>query len=370
MEQVYNEKRDCCGCTACFNGCPVGAITMIEDEEGFKYPKINQDKCIDCYWCKAVCPFLNYEELKEGDKKELYYGKSKDTEVLMNSTSGGAFTGISDLILEDKGTIYGAIFDDEFKVIHASAKNEDERNKMRKSKYSQSDLGEIFKEVRDHLTKNEKVLFTGTPCQVAGLKGYLNQLKWDENLFTVDLICHSIPSPKVYRDYLKLIEKEEGSKIEKVDFRTKDRPWIRDNSNRGFSYKVENSDEMVIKDFFYKMFFNWKTIMRPSCERCPFTDTKRVSDITIADYWGIEEYAPELYDEKGVSSLLVNTEKGEKLLEKLEEKLELERRDFKEALEHQSRLKEPIEFPKTREKFWEDYKKIGLEGIIKSELEY
>lgn len=370
MEQVYNEKRDCCGCTACFNGCPVGAITMEEDDEGFYYPLINQDKCIDCHWCQAVCPFINSEELKEEKGKELYLGIHKDENILKDSTSGGAFTGISDLILDDGGFVYGAVFDEDFKVVHVEASSKDKRNEMRKSKYSQSFLDEIFKSVRDHLTKNEKVLFTGSPCQVAGLKGYLNQLKWDENLYTVDLICHSIPSPKIFSSYLDYLEKKEDGKLEKIAFRTKDIPWSRNNSNRGFTYKIEGSDEIKKDDFFYKMFFHWKTIMRPSCERCPFTDINRVGDITIGDFWGIEKYDENLYDERGVSSIMVNSEKGKELVERLSEKIKINKRSLSESIENQNRLKEPVKYPDSRDEFWEDFHNLGLQTIIEKNKKY
>lgn len=370
MEQVYNEKIDCCGCTACYNGCPMGAIEMGADSEGFSYPIINQELCIDCNWCRRICPFINSDELKEGEVLSYQYAKNKNVDTLMKSTSGGAFSAISDVILEDGGVVYGATFDENFKVVHSKATTVDERDAMRKSKYSQSDLGEVFKEIQDLLTRNIKVLFVGTPCQVAGLKGFLSNLKWDENFYTVDLICHSIPSPKVFADYLKLIEKEEKGKITWVDFRYKDRPWTRENSNQGFKYKIAGSDEIRTKDLFYKMFFKWKTIMRPSCSICPFTDTKRVGDLTIADYWGIESYEESLYDDKGVSCIIVNSEKGKNLLPKLGDKLVLVERDFKEALEHQGRLREPTEFPDTREVFWRDYGEIGLEGIIESGKEY
>ena len=370
MEQVYKEKIDCCGCSACYNGCPVGAIKMEPDSEGFSYPIIDQELCIDCYWCRRICPFINSEESKEDKVISYYYAKNKDEDTLMNSTSGGAFSAISDLVLEAGGTVYGAVFDENFVVKHVGAINIDDRNRMRNSKYSQSELGEVFKEIQDLLTQDKKVMFSGTPCQVAGLKGYLNNLRWDENLILVDLICHSIPSPKVFSDYLKLIEKEEGGKITWIDFRYKDRPWTRENSNQGFKYKISGSNDIKSKDLFYKMFFKWKTVMRPSCSICPFTDTKRTGDLTIADYWGIETYDKNLYDEKGVSCIIVNSTKGEGLINSLREKMHLMERDFNEALEHQGRLKEPTEFPDTRAQFWDDYDSIGLDGIIISGREY
>ena len=367
MYQVYNEKHDCCGCSACYNGCPVKAIEMIEDSEGFKYPKIDEDICIDCNWCRRICPFLIADSLKEKEEKDFYYLKHNDENVLFNSTSGGAFSAISDSILEEGGIVYGAVFDENFVVKHIGANTLEEKNKMRKSKYSQSDLLNVFSEIKNHLHKGKKVMFSGTPCQVAGLKSYLDTLKWDKNLLLVDVICHSIPSPKVFRDYIDIIEKEEGKAITWIDFRYKDVPWTRDHSNRGFKYKLEGSDEIHSKDIFYDLFFKLKTITRPACEKCPFTDVIRVSDITIADYWGIEKYSKDLYDQMGVSSIMFNTDRGRDYLEKISNRVKVIKRDIKESLNEQQRLKEPIKYDQEKRKsFWEDYEKIGLEGIIRN----
>lgn len=368
MDQVYNEKKDCCGCSACYNGCPVSAIEMVADFEGFQYPVINEDLCIDCYWCRRICPFINSGELKE-KLPTLYYSKHKEESILLDSTSGGAFTGISDLVLKENGVVFGAVFDENFIVKHIGANNKELRNKMRKSKYSQSELGILFKEIQDLLTRNIKVLFTGTPCQVAGLKGFLNNLKWDENLLLVDLVCHSIPSPKVFSDYLNLIEEEEKKKITWIDFRYKDVSWSRENSNKGFKYKTEGSDEIKTNNLFYEMFFQWKTIMRPSCEICHFADIHRVGDLTIGDYFGIEEYDKSLYDEKGVSFILVNTEKGKYMLDKLENQMVISKRNLDEIIKHQERVSEPVKFPEDRKDFWIDYEKIGFKNLIKNWME-
>lgn len=364
MKSVYQSKADCCGCSACFNTCPVQAISMQRDDEGFLYPVIEQSKCIDCEKCVEVCPIASGKDYKANHTPKFYAAKHKSEDVLMKSTSGGAFTAISDAVLAEGGTIYGADFDHEFNVVHRRAENEDQRNRMRISKYAQSDLGDIFLQVREDLANKRSVLFTGTPCQVAGLRAFIGNSPLAQNLYLCDLICHSIPSPLVWRDYKSILEKEFGGKLVEVQFRSKMVDWKRGNSNKSFMFKTSNSNEIHTDDRFYKLFFGAKTIMRPSCETCRYTDIHRVSDITIADYWGIEKYAPQWMDTKGVSLVLVNTAKGAKIFEKCNVALMTEERAAKEALAEQQRLSRPVKYTENRKEFWDNYKKHGLESCF------
>lgn len=364
MERVYSTKENCSGCSACYNICPTKAITMKPDEEGFLYPVIDEGLCIDCYSCVNVCPLITEGNNKEKTTPDFYVAKHKSEKVLMNSTSGGAFTAISDVILGLGGVIYGVDYDDEFKVLHRRAENHEGRNRFRISKYVQSNLEDIFTQIKKDLEDGRKVLFTGTPCQAAGLRGFIGDSKLTENLYVCDLICHSIPSPIIWEDYKKLLEKEHGGKLTSVQFRSKIIDWTRENSNKSFLYTTSGSEEIHNDERFYKLFFGLKTITRPSCSECRFTDIHRASDITIADYWGIEKYAPEWMDTKGVSVILVNNEKGADLLEKCSEGLFYEKRAKEESLTEQQRLREPVQFPENRAEFWEDYKKHGFEHII------
>lgn len=364
MERVYLKKENCCGCSACYNICPTQAISMKPDEEGFLYPVIDQSLCVDCNSCVNVCPLICEGNYKEKTIPEFLVAKHKSEEVLMSSTSGGAFTAISDAILRENGVVYGADYDDKFHVLHRRAENQDQRNQMRISKYVQSNMGDIFQQIKKDLSNNKKVLFTGTPCQNAGLKSYIGNSPLIENLYLCDLICHSIPSPLIWEDYKKLLEKEYGGKLTSVQFRSKVRGWSRKGSNRTFIFTTSNSQDIHNDERFYKLFFGEKTIMRPSCEHCKFTDIHRVSDITIADYWGIEKYAPEWMDKKGVSLILINNKKGLKLLEKCSEELKYEKRPKEESLAEQQRLSEPVKFPESRKKFWDDYRKYGFDHII------
>ena len=364
MEQIYLEKKDCCACSACFNVCPTDSITMTSDSEGFLYPVIAQDLCIDCNRCREVCPLITEGSYKEESIPEFYVAKHKNVDVLNKSTSGGAFTALSDAILAQDGIVYGVDFDDEYRVLHRRSVNYEERNRMRISKYVQSDMTNIFQEVKKDLENGKKVLFTGTPCQNAGLRGYLSASNLTKNLYSCDVICHSIPSPLIWEDYKRLLEKEHGGILTDVQFRSKIIEWSRENSNNSFLFKTSSSEKINNDDRYYRLWFGTRTVCRPSCYDCHFTDIHRASDITVADYWGIEKYAPEWMDVKGVSVILVNTHKGEELLHKCDKSLEYEKRPMEESLNEQQRLSEPTKIPENRAEFWQDYEKFGFEYII------
>ena len=200
MEQVYQHKKDCSGCTACQNVCPNNAITMQPDSEGFLYPVIDQKNCINCNLCRNICPFTNSEGLKNGGQQTCYSCVHRDEAVLKNSTSGGAFTALSDYILENGGVVYGADFDRDYNVCHSRAVTKEQRDRQRVSKYAQSDLQGVFFKVKEDLQNGKTVLFTGTPCQVAGLKAFMPR-HLTANLYLCDLICHSIPSPLIWKEY-------------------------------------------------------------------------------------------------------------------------------------------------------------------------
>lgn len=366
MESVYSAKEKCTGCSACYNICPVGAITMEADEEGFLYPQIDQSICIDCFRCVNICPVIKKGNYKYDNQADYYAAQHKSEAVLRKSTSGGVFTAISDAVLKQNGIIYGAVFDNQLQVVHGKAVEKSKRNKMRISKYVQSKLGDTFKEIKDYLQAGKLVLFTGTPCQAAGLKAFIESEKLTENLYICDLICHSVPSPLIWEKYKELLEKEKGSKLEKVQFRTKKYAWSRKNSNKGFLYKTKAESKVYEDDRFYELFINKETIARPSCSECPFTDQKRVSDLTIADYFGIKKYNPDFYDPLGVSLILVNSTKGRELFSESKKDLKYQKRPSKEALTEQQRLSKAIDFPEIREDFWKDLRKFGLEYVLKN----
>ncbi|WP_018701593.1 Coenzyme F420 hydrogenase/dehydrogenase, beta subunit C-terminal domain [Anaeromusa acidaminophila] len=366
MERVYEAKTDCSGCGACARLCPEGAIAMIADEEGFLYPHIQQEHCVDCGVCKLRCPLEKKGHFKEAGRARFYAARHRSREVLEQSTSGGAFTAVSDAVLRQGGVVYGADYDEAFHVIHKRAETASQRDRMRISKYVQSDLGETFVQVKADLQSGRKVLFTGTPCQAAGLRSFLQGSPELLNLYVCDLICHSIPSPYIWEAYKMLLEKENTGKLTHVQFRSKKDGWSRDNSNKGFLFSIDGETVRREDDRFYQLFFKVKTITRPSCSRCRFTDVQRPSDMTIADYWGIEKYRPDWFDSMGVSLVMVNSPQGAALLKQCREELLFEERPAAESLQEQQRLSRSGALPLARERFWEDFRQFGLEYVLKN----
>lgn len=366
MESVYLEKEDCCGCSACYSVCDQQAISMKPDEEGFLYPQVIQEQCIDCGRCRRVCPTIQEDNYKEKSSSRFYVARHKSEDVLRQSTSGGAFTAISDAVLRQGGVVYGADYDGNFRVFHVRAETYAQRDRLRISKYVQSEIRDTHLQIKEDLANGHIVLFTGTPCQAAGLRGFIGKSPLAGRLFTCDLICHSIPSPLIWEEYKCLLERENGGKLVSVQFRSKKHAWSRENSNKGFLFTTDNNPEIQEDDRFYQLFFKVGAITRPSCSQCRFTDIRRASDLTIADYWGIEKYSPEWYNPLGVSVVLVNSPKGEELFEMCRQELFAEERPREEAINEQNRLREPARFPKNRHRFWEEYRCFGFEYVIKN----
>lgn len=356
---VFEEKNSCCGCTACMNSCPKKAIIMKEDEEGFLYPSINKELCVECGICKSVCPFIDttsYDRLLE---IEAYGAKHKSDDIRMQSASGGIFTAISDKILASGGVVYGARFDENFNVIHSRATNKIDRDKFRGSKYVQSFLGFIFKQVKRDLEEGKYVLFSGTPCQVAGLNNYLK--KDYEKLITCDIVCHGTPSPKIFAEFIEYMEKRQQSKIIDLSFRDKEQGW--ENQKWKIEYKngkafVESDDLRIYRRLFYKHY-----IHRPSCHNCKFTNLERPSDITIGDFWGDKESISKIIDNKGISLVLVNSIKGKIILQDIKNDIELISCGVGRCMQPQ--LEYPTEVAENRNDFWDDYNYKGFEYVAK-----
>ena len=304
---VTEKKNQCFGCNACYNICPVGAISMKEDDEGFLYPFIDKTKCTNCGLCKKACPSLNKSETYNGNGKNPdCYAVMADDEIRLKSSSGGAFTLIADYILDKGGYVCGVVWDKNGKAIHKITNDKKEYEKMKKSKYVQSDPLNVYSEIKKLLEDNKLVLFTGTPCQVAALNVFLG--KNYDNLLTVDLICHGVPSPKVWRQYLK--ETINDEEFVNADFRDKNAGWtvyLTTTTTTTNVYKCDMQNDYYLKSFLKNM------CLRPSCGTCPFTSTQRESDITIGDFWAIERFDKKLNDKKGTSVVLLNNEKGKKL---------------------------------------------------------
>ena len=349
-------KYLCSGCTACKTICPVNAIEMVRDEEGFKYPVINKEKCIECNICKDVCP--NVKKSSENNMLEAYGAKLKDLESRKTSRSGGVFIALSDYILNQNGIIYGSALNKDFSVSHLRATTPSERDLFKGSKYVQSDMKDIINQVIQDLKSGKKVLFSGTPCQVSGLLSVIPK-EIQENLFTIDLLCHGVPSNMVYEDFLKYIEEKEKKKIKEFIFRDKSFGW-----STHYETSIFEDGSKITTGIFKSLFYG-HNILRPACFKCNYANTNRPADISIADFWGIDKINPEFYDEKGVSLAIINTKKGKSIFEKVKQEIDIAECSLEDCIKYACMLRCPSEEPETREEFWEDYKKESFENIIK-----
>lgn len=350
---TISDKKNCCGCTACASKCPKHAITMREDDEGFLYPFVDERICIDCEICLNVCPIIGGNHHKETAR--FYAVKHLSEDVRKCSSSGGVFSAIAETFIAGGGVIYGAAYDEQFIVKHIRVDSMD-WIRLRTAKYVQSDLRGVFNQIKDDLAAQREVLFTGTPCQVDGLKHFLSGSNTDK-LVTIDLVCHAAPSPKVWRDYLSLVGGKMGS-IKSVNFRNKENCGWHNSTVR----IIGKNDEIMIDDthsvgFYSQLFFSSLSI-RPSCLSCQYANLKRCGDLTIGDYWGVEKYYPELDDDKGVSLVLVNSQKGISLMERGAEQCELVSIKQEEAMQPQ--LMQPLADSGNRTVFWSTYKRFGL----------
>ncbi|MCL2354896.1 MAG: Coenzyme F420 hydrogenase/dehydrogenase, beta subunit C-terminal domain [Oscillospiraceae bacterium] len=362
METYFstNYKPSCYGCKACEQICLKDCIDMQFDEEGFEYPEIKQEKCVKCSMCENVCP-INSTYIKEDflEEADIYATTNKDEETRSKSSSGGMFTIYSDYILEQGGVVFGAVFDDAFKIIHKEAKTKEAAEEFRGSKYAQSDSREIYKDIKKYLSIGKKVLFSGTPCQVAGLYSYLG--KDHENLFTIDLICHGVMSPGVFKDYLSYVNKKNDNyDIKEIKFRSKVYGW----GNCFMHIEYKNGQKYIrreLEDLCFRA-FSKNIAQRPACYDCRFSKSKREADITIGDYWGVEKHKPHLYDLRGVSLLFNNSRKAQEIFEKVKDKMEDEKCKLEEVL--QPNLIGPTKKNALREEFFEVYGNDGFEKAI------
>lgn len=345
------EKKDCCGCGACANICNHKAISMIPDEMGFLYPYVNLKNCINCGLCDNVCSF-NDNYINENVENPLFYGvRHKSNNVVKNSRSGGAFIAVSDWILNNGGAVYGVGLDEHFCAVHKRAVTKEERDEFCGSKYVQSNLNDVFKQVKSDLKNGLIVLFTGTPCQTSALWQYIGG-RVPDNLYLLDIICHGVPSPAIWMDNIKLIEKVYRGKITNVNFRNKN---IYGWSNHVETYNIRNKiiAKWAFTDLFYK-----HLIIRECCSNCHYANLKRPSDITIGDFWGWEKVCPEFNkDDLGVSLLICNTKKGIELFNKCKGSLDFVLANKEICL--QPNLIHPTKLNKAYLSFKEDYANKG-----------
>ena len=358
------EKENCCGCTACAEVCPVHAIKMKADEEGFSYPYVEKDMCIQCGKCDRVCGFVPVEKNQESFSLPKAYGvKHIQDQVRFSSRSGAAFVAFSDIILNQGGSVYGAAMQDDFSVSHIRAVNKKQRDKMKKAKYVQSKMGQTYMQVGKDLQKEKMVLFSGTPCQVAGLHAYLDEMKiCKSKLYCCDLVCHGVPSPAIWKDYLQYIQNKYGKKIIEANFRDKEFGW----DSHCESFVLQNQKKKIVSKDYTDLFYQ-HIMFRPSCHNCPFANVRRPGDLTLADFWGIEKNDASFDDNRGVSLVLVSTKKGKELFDKAKNDLNF----FECKIENciQPTLVKPSDVSPRRDAFWKDYLEMDFELFLKKYTE-
>jgi coenzyme F420-reducing hydrogenase beta subunit len=353
-----DDIAQCCGCSACYSVCPKDAIRMEADGMGFLYPQVEMDKCVDCGFCEKVCAFDDsYDKSLNLPEPQAFAARHKDYDEVLKSTSGAVFVAASDYILSRGGVVYGAGFEGYYKVVHKRATNQSERDELRKSKYVQSDVNGVFRLVRKDVEAGLEVLFTGTPCQTAGLASYLGE-RLRSKVILMDIVCHGVPSPKVWEEYLKWQEEKNGCKAADVEFRDKRFGWRSHRESFDFAGRYVHSASYTY--LFYKHY-----MLRESCGSCPYTNLQRPSDLTIADLWSKAKLCPDFAsDNKGCSLLLCNTEKGRELLEnQLSKDLNLAPVDINPYL--QPNMKSSSVLSPLRHKFAEDFQGRGVEYVMK-----
>ncbi len=356
---IQIKEENCCGCNACAQCCPRLCINMLEDEKGFVYPRVDESMCIDCGLCEKVCQELNHNNACK--PQYVYAAKNDDDEQRLQSSSGGIFIVLAKQIITQGGVVFGACYDDNWEVEHCYVETQEELKPLMCSKYVQSRIGNTYKEAEQFLKQGRKVLFVGTSCQIAGMKRFLR--KDYDNLLAVDFICHGVPSPGVWRKYLQEI-KADG--ITSVNFREK--------QNGGFTWRkfgllIKGEGDRTISskhldDDTYLRGFLGDLYLRPSCYECPAKAGKSGSDITIADYWGVHTTVPEWNDNKGVSLVIVNTNKGKAIFDTLSNEIESKEISVKDIRTANLSYFESPKMPKASIRFWEQYTKMSIKENV------
>jgi len=353
------DNYECTGCHSCFNICPKQCIEMVADKNGFLYPRTDMSRCINCGACEKRCPVLS--ERKLNPKGEAFGCVNKNKDIQKLSSSGGVFNLIAEYIIENGGIVFGAVFDEELNVKHIEACCKDELGKMRGSKYVQSEIGYTYKKAKEHLENGKMVFFTGTPCQIGGLVAFLK--KDYDNLITQDIICHGVPSPMVWKRYVEHIKTKFGiDENIRVNFRDKANGWK--NYSLVFQagskiHRIPASENNYMKAFIDNL------CLRNSCYNCKYKSLERESDITLADFWGVESVAPDLYDFNGTSLMFVNSEKGKKILNEIIDGISLKKVDINTAVQRNKSAYIAASKNKNRDDFLNAVRLTGFEKATK-----
>lgn len=375
MIELYKNKADCCACGACASICPKNAISLESDEYGFAYPVINNDLCIQCSQCIKVCAFQNRD--RENTPFDAYAAAVNDSEKIMHSTSGGLFAVLAEEVLRQNGIVFGAAIEKVnglFCVHHIAVETAEELPKILKSKYVQSATEDCYKTAKKHLDSGRFVLYSGTPCQIAGLKGYLK--KNYDNLLTVDIVCHGVPSIDLFRKYISEIEKREGFEITDFQFRDKETGWghfnkieYRDINNKLNSASFDSSS----LNYSYMDLFLQMNSLRENCYTCKYTGPNRPADITLGDFWGIKEAHSEclienggaLDSKKGISCVVINTDKGLEFFDKIKPYILYYKSSFLQVSKGNEKLRHPARLSPQRKEVLDNIKNNGYASIEK-----
>lgn len=354
-------RKKCTGCTACVNICPVKCISIVKDEEGFNKILVDYKKCIKCGKCQQICP-VNQTNNKIINSEA--YAVKCDDKIRTKSSSGGVFYSIAKKIIEEKGVVYGAAFNNKFELHHIKIENINNLYRLQGSKYLESNLETIYTDIKMELEKERKVLFSGTPCQVKGLKSFLQ--KQYNNLYTIDVVCHGVPSGDVFRRYIEFLEKNNDSKIVEYSFRNKDNGWKKFNTKIVF----ENGKKIVepFDKNIYMLGFLRNIYLRNSCYLCTSNNFTSGSDITLADFWGIDELKPEFDDDKGVSLVILNSENGKWLFSNIKKDMCIEKMNLEEAIKYNKAIVKPAFYNNNRSKFFSNIDNKEIDKNIEENL--
>ena len=351
------DKQNCCGCNACVQACNHKSIQLVEDDHGFCYPRVTKDTCVNCGLCEKVCPMVNRHEAVTPNT--VCAAINTKEEIRLQSSSGGVFTLLAEQTLARGGVVFGAHFNDQWEVEHTYIESSEKLDCLRGAKYLQSIIGDSYKQVREFLKAGRLVLFSGTGCQIAGLKLFLR--KEYDNLLTVEIACHGVPSPKVWREYVKKVSA--GRPISRIAFRDKRNGW----NGYGMSFVGDDDKELMyeraITNDFMQCFLS-DLCMRPSCANCPAKSGACGADILLGDFWGIEGMHPEIYDNKGCSLVIAYTEKGKSVFESLECK-HIET-TLEEAYRYNPCIIRSSNESRYAPAFWKNFKKNGIVAVPKT----
>jgi coenzyme F420-reducing hydrogenase beta subunit len=353
------DKRLCSGCHACRDVCVKQCIAMVADEEGFYYPVVDLHACIDCGLCETICPILH--PLREAHESDGFACINTQTDIRMESSSGGVFSLLAQRVLDHSGIVFGAAFDTVSSIRHIAVESYEDLKKLRGSKYVQSDLSGILPQVKKYLVVGRLVLFSGTPCQIAGLRAYLR--KQYDNLYCIDFVCHGVPSPKVWNAHVAYMQDKFKSVLTNVSFRDKSTGWTSYSTFLRFA-NGRFSRERFFMNRYMRLFLS-NISLRPSCYACAFkTIRERQSDISLADFWGINRVAPKLNDKKGVSLVMLHTEKGRQLFESSTKLTEHTRINLEQAIKYNPSAIESSVLNRFRSRFFADFTKEGYAAAM------